>query len=99
MEGSRPPLPAPGPVFNTQSRADFDANWDRQIACPSQFDPAGKLLAGAKQSPVVLVCRNGMASADAAKKLKKAGFEQVFWLDGGIAAWQAAGLPLVKGRG
>ena len=35
---------------------------------------------------------------DAAKKLKKAGFEQVYWLDGGIAAWQQADLPLVKGR-
>lgn len=35
-----PPLPAPGPVFNTQSRADFDANWDRQVACPNQFDPS-----------------------------------------------------------
>ena len=65
---------------------------------PSQFSPEAKLVAGAKQSPVVLVCRNGMASADAAKKLKKAGFEQVHWLDGGIAAWDAAGLPLVKGR-
>jgi rhodanese-related sulfurtransferase len=65
---------------------------------PSQFDPSSKLLAGARQSPVVLVCRTGMASASAAKKLKKAGFEQVYWLDGGIAAWQAAGLPLVKGR-
>ena len=65
---------------------------------PSQFDPAGKLLAGAKQSPVVVVCRTGMASAGAARKLKKAGFEQVYWLDGGLVAWQAAGLPLVKGR-
>ena len=65
---------------------------------PSQFDPQGKLLAGAKQSPVVLVCRNGMASDAAAKKLKKAGFEQVYWLEGGTAAWDAAGLPLVKGR-
>ena len=66
---------------------------------PSQFDPQGKLLAGARQSPVVLVCRTGTASAEAAKKLKKAGFEQIHWLDGGIAAWDAAGLPLVKGRG
>ncbi len=66
---------------------------------PSQFDPQAKLLANAKQSPVVLVCRSGNASGDAAAKLKKAGFEQVHWLDGGINAWQAAGLPLVKGRG
>lgn len=35
-----PPLPNPGTVFNTQSRAEFDANWDRQIECPNQVDPA-----------------------------------------------------------
>ena len=64
----------------------------------SQFDPENKLLAAAKSLPVVAVCRNGQTSADAAKRLKKAGFEQVYWLDGGIAAWQQADLPLVKGR-
>lgn len=65
---------------------------------PSQLNPTHKLLVSAKQSPVVLVCRTGNASATAAKTLKKAGFEQVFVLDGGIPAWQAADLPLVKGR-
>ena len=65
---------------------------------PSQFDPESKLLANAKSLPVVMVCRNGQASADAAKRLKKAGFEQVYWLDGGVQAWQQADLPLVKGR-
>ena len=47
---------------------------------------------------MVVVCRNGQGSADAAKRLKKAGFKQVYWLDGGIGAWQSADLPLVKGR-
>ena len=65
---------------------------------PSQFDPESKLLNGAKALPVVAVCRTGQASADAAKRLKKAGFEQVYWLDGGIQAWIQAELPLVKGR-
>jgi rhodanese-related sulfurtransferase len=65
---------------------------------PSQFDPENKQLANAKSLPVVVVCRTGQASANAAKRLKKAGFEQVYWLDGGIAAWQQADLPLVKGR-
>ena len=49
--------------------------------------------------PVVVTCRTGQASASAAKRLKKAGFEQVYWLDGGVQAWQQADLPLVKGRG
>ncbi|MBL8210092.1 MAG: alpha/beta fold hydrolase [Bryobacterales bacterium] len=28
--------------FNTQSRADLDANWDRQVGCPEQFDMAAR---------------------------------------------------------
>ena len=65
---------------------------------PSQFDPENKQLAAARALPVVVVCRTGQASSGAAARLKKAGFEQVYWLDGGIAAWQQADLPLVKGR-
>jgi pimeloyl-ACP methyl ester carboxylesterase len=34
-----PPLPADGVAMNTQSRAEFDANWDRQVGCPDQYDP------------------------------------------------------------
>jgi rhodanese-related sulfurtransferase len=65
---------------------------------PSQFDPENKMLSAAKALPVVVVCRSGQASGSAAKRLKKAGFENVYSLEGGIAAWQAADLPLVKGR-
>ena len=64
----------------------------------SQFDPENKLLAKARELPVVLACRTGSGSADADRKLVKAGFKQVFWLDGGVAAWQQASLPLLKGR-
>jgi pimeloyl-ACP methyl ester carboxylesterase len=28
--------------MNTQSRADFDANWDRQLGCPDQYDLAAR---------------------------------------------------------
>ena len=35
-----PPLPVPGPAFNTQSHDEFIANWDRQAPCPGQYDPA-----------------------------------------------------------
>ena len=35
-----PALPNPGVVFNTQSRAEFDANWNRQTSCPDQVEPA-----------------------------------------------------------
>lgn len=35
-----PALPNKGTVFNTQSRAEFDANWDRQLGCDAQLEPA-----------------------------------------------------------
>lgn len=38
--GEAPAAPAKGVVFNTQSRTEFDANWERQIGCPGQADPA-----------------------------------------------------------
>jgi rhodanese-related sulfurtransferase len=64
----------------------------------SQFDPENKQLAAARALPVVLVCKAGQTSGAAAKRLRKAGFEHVYVLDGGIGAWQQAGLPLTKGR-
>jgi rhodanese-related sulfurtransferase len=65
----------------------------------SQFDPESKQLAPAKALPIVLVCQSGITVVGAAKRLKKAGFERVHILEGGIGAWQQAELPLVKGKG
>jgi len=64
----------------------------------SQFDPENKELAKAKDLPVAIYCRNGQASGQAAQRLMKAGFSRVYWLDGGLASWTEAQLPLVKGR-
>ncbi len=64
----------------------------------SQFDPENKQLAKVKDLPVAIICRTGNTSADAAKRLVKAGFKHVHWLDGGINAWQQANFPLEKGR-
>jgi rhodanese-related sulfurtransferase len=87
-------------VVDLSPAADFERGHiagSRNIAS-GQFDPEKPQLASAKALPVVAVCRTGQASAAAAARLKKAGFQQVYWLDGGIAAWQQADLPLVKGR-
>jgi len=65
----------------------------------SQFDPENKDLAKVRELPVALVCRTGATSALAAKRLAKAGFKQVYWLDGGVSAWQSADLPVARGRG
>jgi rhodanese-related sulfurtransferase len=64
----------------------------------SQFDPENKDLAKVKDLPVAVYCKTGTTSAQAATRLVKAGFKRVFWLGGGLSAWQQAELPVVKGR-
>ncbi|MFL6675485.1 MAG: rhodanese-like domain-containing protein [Massilia sp.] len=49
-----------------------------------------------KNRTVVVLCQSGVRSDKAARQLAAAGFEDVYSLEGGISAWQAAGLPVTK---
>lgn len=49
-----------------------------------------------KDCPVIAYCRSGSRSNAAGNILKKRGFENVYNLSGGIAAWQKASLPLSR---
>ena len=53
-------------------------------------------LEKSKAKTVIVVCQSGVRSPKAAQQLNKAGFESVFSLDGGLAAWQAQGMPVAK---
>jgi rhodanese-related sulfurtransferase len=88
-------------VVDLRPIADFDKGHipGSKNVQMSQFDPENRHLAPAKGLPVVLVCKTGITASEAARRLKKAGFERVYVLDGGIAGWQQADLPLVRGRG
>ena len=46
-----------------------------------------------KGRPIIVCCASGNRSSSACGRLKKAGFEKVFNLSGGIGAWTEAGLP------
>lgn len=48
-----------------------------------------------KNNPLILVCASGTLSPTVAAKIREKGY-QPFVLQGGIAAWQNADLPLVK---
>jgi rhodanese-related sulfurtransferase len=49
-----------------------------------------------RKNPLILVCETGIYSRKAISEVKKLGFIEVGILDGGVQAWQAAALPLVK---
>lgn len=51
-----------------------------------------------KSKSLLLVCARGLQSATIAAKLRTEGFASPMVLAGGIAAWQQADLPLIKGK-
>ena len=85
-------------ILDVREPAEFAAGHMRD----SKNIPLGELanrigeLEKSKTKPVIVVCQTGTRSAKAEAQLKKAGFAEVSCLDGGIAAWQAQGLPVVK---
>ena len=63
------------------------------------MDSDGAWLArypGDRDAKIVLYCRSGRWSTLAARELVKAGYRDIWHLDGGMVAWEAAGLPLQK---
>jgi rhodanese-related sulfurtransferase len=55
-----------------------------------------KELEKSKIQIIITVCETGVRSGNAVSILNKAGFEQAFSLEGGIAAWKSQGLPTIK---
>lgn len=50
------------------------------------------------REPVVLVCRSGQRARQAEQALREIGMQNLHILDGGMNAWEAAELPVERGR-
>lgn len=66
----------------------------RQVGLAEIREGNLKKLEKYKKAPIIVVCNYGSSARTAASLLLKAGFEQVFVLQGGIQAWKGANLPL-----
>ncbi len=53
-------------------------------------------LEKSKSKTIIVVCQTGARAEKAVKQFAAAGFTDVVSLDGGLTAWQAAGLPTAK---
>ena len=75
-----------------------DSEWNEQHIPGAIHIPLAQLnerlpeLKQYKDSPVITQCRTGGRSAQALDVLKSAGFSKVYNMDGGIKAWDDAGL-------
>ena len=83
-------------VVDVREPAEFAAGHladSRNIPVAQVAQRAGELPAG---KPVIVLCASGTRASRGAAALRKAGRTDVFCLDGGLAGWQQAGLPVVK---
>lgn len=53
---------------------------------------------GAADQPLYVICRGGTRGEKAQQKFAAAGFENVVNVQGGMDAWVAAGLPVLRGK-
>lgn len=49
-----------------------------------------------KDRPIIVCCASGARSASALSTLKKAGFEKLYNLRGGLFEWEKAGQPITR---
>ncbi|MGF6272082.1 rhodanese-related sulfurtransferase [Massilia sp. UYP11] len=85
-------------VVDVRSAEEFAAGHLRDAKHIPLADLGNRIgeLDKSKNRTVVVVCQTGARSDKAARQLQAAGFEDVQSLEGGLAAWTAAGLPLTK---
>lgn len=62
----------------------------------NKFKAEDKLFKVDDGQKILVVDQNGMHAGGVAKKIKTAGFQDVFILDGGITSWQKENFPLTK---
>lgn len=65
----------------------------RHIAMPTLAEKLPE-LENLKKRPLILCCVSGNRAASAAGTLRKAGFDKVFVLKGGMTSWLEAKLPV-----
>ena len=83
-------------LIDIRPKKDFDKGYiqgSRNIP----FTELAKHVESLRQSerPTIIICQMGMTAGTAVAMIGK---DNVYRLDGGIANWQAAGLPLVTER-
>ena len=76
-------IPYEGEIAATDAKIPYDLTIQQLSQYPS-----------AKDAKIVLYCRSGRMSDIAARELVKAGYTNVWNLDGGMAAWEQQGLSL-----
>ncbi|MGH8855985.1 MAG: rhodanese-like domain-containing protein [Telluria sp.] len=85
-------------VLDVSTAEEFSAGHVRDAKNIPLADLGSRIgeLEKSKNRTVIVVCQTGARADKAVRLLAAAGFEDAQALEGGLAAWKAAGLPVTK---
>ena len=85
-------------LVDVRTRAEFDGGHiiDARHVPQDEVAKSAESLKRFKDKVVITCCESGLRSGAAARVLKAQGFGKVVNLRGGLQAWRAENLPLVK---
>jgi rhodanese-related sulfurtransferase len=85
-------------LVDVRSKAEFDGGHiiDARHVPQEELAQAAESLKRFKDKVVITCCESGMRSGAATRVLQAQGFTKVVNLRGGLQAWRAESLPLVK---
>lgn len=84
--------PQPPLIYDVRESREYHRGHVPQAQSLPLVSFLGQPLAISHEQPIVLTCRTGRRSLRAAQALAAQGFRDVKILEGGLAAWEAAGL-------
>jgi rhodanese-related sulfurtransferase len=85
-------------LLDVRSQGEFDSGHilDSKHVPQDQLASSTEVLKKFKDKVVIACCESGMRSGAAARVLQAQGFTKAVNLKGGLQAWRAENLPLVK---
>jgi phage shock protein E len=83
-------------VLDVREQWEYDEGHIPGVVHIPMNDVPGRLSEIPTDKTVIVSCRSGNRSGQVSAYLRDAGFSNIHNLDGGILAWQSAGLPVEK---
>jgi rhodanese-related sulfurtransferase len=85
-------------VLDVRSRDQYDAGHviDARNVPSADLAQSVETLKKYRDKPVLTCCETGLTAGSAARTLREQGFSKVASLRGGLQAWRAESLPLVR---
>jgi rhodanese-related sulfurtransferase len=84
------------PLINVHIPYEGEIEGTDQFIAFNEIEQNLNQLPADKDDRIVLYCRSGSMSAQAARALVELGYTDVWNLDGGMIAWENSGRPLVR---